>query len=577
MSTFTLFFILLVLVLAYAVIGRKRPKDMVPHAVIAVIILFLYDGVVRDELLAVREQPPKRIERLKSGEELCTTRDCLEELLNACNSDDIDRLAPRYRRVNGNLLAQSKTLLDSIRVFLITDEMAQVVKVASATLAGNMTNEERKDFLFYLSFAYARLDQHDSALVILDRVSSICPDCFVSVCARAGSSLLAQGKTANAEEMFRIVLKADPEHSAALHSLGCLLVTTGRPEEGVAYLKKALTINPESRETAGVLVVALDQIGRDAEAAEVARKALSEEPGSANLLGLYGGALVRMRKYEEALEPLKQALDRDSLNGIALSHIGKANFYLEQYDQAVIAFKKLRSMDSTDADICYVLGRCYEAMNCDLDALLEYERSYKLYREPDVLARLAQTNLRLNRFDASLAAFNEWISQSPHDLYARVGRGSCLAIVGRFAQAIDDFAVADSLSPNNVMVLAGLAECYNRLDKRDQALEISMRAVEIDSTDYGALFGLYNSLSALGRFHEACDVARKISANMRDDSFYMFDFAISCGADQHREEMLDYLEQALRLDSTLIAEALRMKPFEPYYTDPQFRKIVKLD
>lgn len=80
MSTFTLFFIIVVLLLAYATISRKRPSQLVPHIVVAILTLLLYDGVVRDRLFQTC-QTPDAMEPFVRGEELCRTPDCLRELI----------------------------------------------------------------------------------------------------------------------------------------------------------------------------------------------------------------------------------------------------------------------------------------------------------------------------------------------------------------------------------------------------------------------------------------------------------------------------------------------------------------
>src|SRR5580693_1632668 len=82
------------------------------------------------------------------------------------------------------------------------------------------------------------------------------------------SALHRSGRLAQAEQLYRQVLAADPASFAAQHMLGVLAAQSGRLDEALALIAAALAINPGD---AGALVNygnVLSLKGRAAEAVE---------------------------------------------------------------------------------------------------------------------------------------------------------------------------------------------------------------------------------------------------------------------------------------------------------------------
>ena len=61
-------------------------------------------------------------------------------------------------------------------------------------------------------------------------------------------ALHQQGRTAEAERLYREVLKQHRDHPDALHLLGLALLHQGRAEEGMTPLKRAVKRNPKVAE-----------------------------------------------------------------------------------------------------------------------------------------------------------------------------------------------------------------------------------------------------------------------------------------------------------------------------------------
>ena len=68
---------------------------------------------------------------------------------------------------------------------------------------------------------------------------------------QASAACIAAGRLAEAEELYRQILAADPASFAAQHMLGVLAAQTGRTDEALERIAAALKINPGD---AGALV-----------------------------------------------------------------------------------------------------------------------------------------------------------------------------------------------------------------------------------------------------------------------------------------------------------------------------------
>jgi tetratricopeptide (TPR) repeat protein len=97
---------------------------------------------------------------------------------------------------------------------------------------------------------------------------------------RAVASLRA-GHAKDAEDSFKLVLREQPKHLAALNLLAVLLTQLGRFAEAEAYLRRALQENANSEATLHNYAVVLKALNRPAEALEPLTQALKINPNSA--------------------------------------------------------------------------------------------------------------------------------------------------------------------------------------------------------------------------------------------------------------------------------------------------------
>lgn len=574
MSTFTLFFILVVLLLAYAIISRKRPSQLVPHIVVAVLALLLYDGVVRDRLFSTR-QTPDAMEPFVRGEELCRTPECLRELIHSIKAVDIESLAPLYRRINGNLLRASRSTADSIRVFVITDEMEQVVRMTDGNPDSKLPIDDRIDHYFYRGFALSRLEQYDAALAAFEQAQKIRPN-NAGLTSFVASSLEDMGRIAEAESAYVCALEIEPKHYPALASLGRLMLLSHRDSQAVQYLEAAVDAYPSGLYTRQSLGFAYKRLGRFVEAESVLVAVYHEAPEDADVLSTYGGVLIELRRTEEALKILELSISLDSTDAYTFTYLGRAYEGQRQPDRAIECYRRSLKLDSTDFISRIYLARLLEANHCLEDALHEFEAAYNTATEElEPLKGMVRLNIALGRGPNVIAAAVKWADRDTSNVDAALAAAVGYQLSSRPENALNLFQEILKIDSNQVQAMTGVAYMLLELDRNDEAMRAAERAVAADSNDIGVRMAYIACLTGVGEFDRACDKAQALfDSELRDNGPWLYELASACARAGRRTETFRYLTRSVLLDSASKYLARSDSAFTIYQQDPEFVSLI---
>lgn len=129
--------------------------------------------------------------------------------------------------------------------------------------------------------------------------------------ALAERALAAQqsGRRAEAEALWRHLLKVDPANPAVSFHLGVLLADSDRLEEAAERFGLVLTVLPSSAEAAGNLGFVHQRLGRLEDAVDLYRRALALQPDLAIVRNNLGGALHDLGRSAEAFEAYRALAD----------------------------------------------------------------------------------------------------------------------------------------------------------------------------------------------------------------------------------------------------------------------------
>jgi len=151
-----------------------------------------------------------------------------------------------------------------------------------------------------------RTDKHGQFVLAVDECRHNPDDLF----ARAQSAEEV-GDIADAEGLYRILMKSDPTDASAPFNLGNMLRTCGRNVEAEAALRAATRIEPTFAEAWYNLGDLLDEQGRPEVAIECLRKAVLVAPSYADALFNLALLLQRKNQYTEAADYWRRYLASD--------------------------------------------------------------------------------------------------------------------------------------------------------------------------------------------------------------------------------------------------------------------------
>jgi tetratricopeptide (TPR) repeat protein len=235
---------------------------------------------------------------------------------------------------------------------------------------------------------------------------------------RHGQQLLAAGHLAEAEQVYRQLLAATPDHADSLDMLGVVALQAGQPGAALDWFDRAIALHPS---------------------APAPHPSASTAPSAPSAVALYyvhrAHALLALGRPDEALAACQRALqvrrncaEASFAMGHALSDLGRPQEAVAAYQTAQRQNARLPDLDNSLALALREANRLDEAART-LDAVVR--------RAPgDTQARnnLAGVLRELGRLDAAEAMYRAAIRQAPDDALLHENLAIVLLLAGRLAE-----------------------------------------------------------------------------------------------------------------------------------------------
>ena len=284
------------------------------------------------------------------------------------------------------------------------------------------------------------------------------------------------GRLAEAEALYRRVLRQKPGHADALHLLGVLHAQAGRLDDALPLLAKAARRAPRNAGFLNDLANALKGAGRLDEAIAAYRRAAALDRRDADIRCNLGQALRAAGQPGEAVEWLRAALSIRPDHRPARAGLGHALRALGRFDEAVAAFRDAAAVDDS------------AAAHADLGAALresgapeEAEESLRRALALDADHAAAHANLGnvlqdLNRLDEAVAAYHRALALDADHATAHANLGNALTRMGRLDEAVASGERAVALKPGSDGFLSNLGMTHVARGAHDEALACFARA-----------------------------------------------------------------------------------------------------
>ena len=286
------------------------------------------------------------------------------------------------------------------------------------------------------------------------------------------------GRRAEAEALYRRVLRQRPRHADALHLLGVLHAQAGRLDEALPLLAKATRRAPRNAGFLNDFANALKGAGRLDEAIAAYRRAAALDRRNADIRCNLGQALRAAGRPGEAVEWLRAALSIRPDHRPARAGLGHALLELARFGDAVGAFREAVAVDDSAAAHAD-LGAALRESGAPEEAEASLRRA--LARDPDhaaAHANLGNVLQDLNRLEEAVAAYRRALALDADYATAHANLGNTLTRMGRLDEAVASGERAVALKPGNDGFLSNLGMTHVARGAHDAALACFARATE---------------------------------------------------------------------------------------------------
>ncbi|MFN8984473.1 MAG: tetratricopeptide repeat protein, partial [Alphaproteobacteria bacterium] len=316
-------------------------------------------------------------------------------------------------------------------------------------------------------------------------------------------ALLQQGQFAAGEAALLALLKSDPRHFDALHLAGVAAAETGRLEEAINRIRRALAINPRSAAAHGNLGSTLIRLGRHEEALPSLDRALALNPDAAGTHHNRGFALMKLKRLDQAIAAFDRAIALQP--DYAPAHNDRAGALSDQqrHEEALEGYRKALSLrpHSTPYLVNVALALCGLQRHAEALPLLEQA----LRTDPKDASALighAQALLALGRPADGLAAAEKALAVNPGLMAGHLWRSNALVLLGQPEAALAAADAARSIAPQDASAHRGYGFALGNLNRLEDALFSYDQALKLDPDDVETLWNKALALLALGRFEE---------------------------------------------------------------------------
>ena len=191
----------------------------------------------------------------------------------------------------------AKLLADGVRLSEIIRAVSQIRKWLPDVGLANVRFHAGSNYSLQIEQPEGRADQRGQFVLAVDASQHNPEDLF-----EQAQSAEEDGELAEAERLYRLLMKSDPTDAAAPFNLGNMLRADGRNVEAEAALRVATRVDPTFADAWYNLSDLLDERGRSEAAIECLRTALRVAPDYADAMFNLALLLQRTNQYAEAAD-----------------------------------------------------------------------------------------------------------------------------------------------------------------------------------------------------------------------------------------------------------------------------------
>lgn len=248
---------------------------------------------------------------------------------------------------------------------------------------------------------------------------------------------------------------------------------------------KAIKLGLEQHPSSINLKLLLAELHIYEEKLEEAEKILNEihaiEPHNEEVFVQRANIMSKRDMHLDAIETLKKALSFTDNKADILAMIGMEYLYLDKFDNARLNFAKCLDVDYEDYSSLYNVIYCFDMQNQHqeaIDYLLEFI-------EKDPYSEVAWHQLGrqyyvLEKYQEAHRAFDYAVLIDEYFVGAYLEKAKTLEKLQEFDKAIENYLITTELEDPTAFAFFRIGDCYNKLGKKDLALQYYKKTVKED-------------------------------------------------------------------------------------------------
>ena len=288
-----------------------------------------------------------------------------------------------------------------------------------------------------------------------------------------------------AEQIYKKILKINPNNSFVLHLYGLVAFQLGRLPRALKMIRRAISIDQTQAVFYKNLAIIYQKSGNWLESEASVRNSLEIDKNDSGSWMILSQALAGRGRIEDAIEKCQKAISIDSENPLIFSYLATLLIRCERYSLAKNACKKALKLRPEMPRALHSLGVIYSSLGEFDLALKNFTKAHKI--DPSnyqTTCNLASIYLSQSKFDVAIKLFKIALKMCPTSTQANLNLGICYSELGNVEAARNCFLRVIELDPSNIAAFYELAISEdvklddNQLADYDRMLAISQVSTE---------------------------------------------------------------------------------------------------
>lgn len=318
--------------------------------------------------------------------------------------------------------------------------------------------------------------------------------------------------------LYKSLLQEDVKNIEYLSALGNLYMKNNDDEKALPYFQQILTFYPNNFEAMNSMGGIYRRMGRYQESIEILQKALETKINPAQVNYNLGFTYKLMKNYSDAIDAFENVIAINPTDVLAYNHLGTIYAAQNNHEKAVATYKRGLQIDPNHPIIQFNLAKSLEAMHDDTSAIQAYDAALRAkpgWQEAVIEYAKLLLNHRKTRLAGELVQNAIGLHPQDFGLYAQMGQ--ILMRQSNFKKAASSFEIANRLVSGNAENLKNLAEAFEKLGKKEEAVLTIKKAESVEPEDEKIKKSAASILLTAEKYREAAEVIRQLgSANKND-------------------------------------------------------------